>query len=173
MRAVIASSALSKGASATRSCGLSASLVAELKPFGLRPRIRSPNDFVSPRAEHTSAVLARTSAHRARITDRSAYPNVDNIDRTWGKLIPWVVEETRGTIWCVSHRSREAFDLGDYGLLSCLADFASLVLRHQSADLTLRQGERQAAYAVIVNELAHRINNPLQGLDKHALSCHE
>ena len=92
------------------------------------------------------------------------YLGIEALPITDGILIPWVVEATRGTIWCVSHRSREAFDLGDYHLLSCLADFASLVLRHQSADLILRQGERQAAYAMIVNELAHRINNPLQGL---------
>jgi hypothetical protein len=72
IRAVIAASALNKGASATCSGGLSASLVARLKPFGLRPRIRSPKDFVSPRAVQTSAVRARTSAYRARMTDRSA-----------------------------------------------------------------------------------------------------
>jgi len=51
---------------------LSASLVARMKRFGLRPRIRSPKDFVGPRAQHTSGVRAPTSAYRARRTDRSA-----------------------------------------------------------------------------------------------------
>jgi len=37
-------------------------VVDEPKPFGLRPRIRSPKDFVNPRAAQTSAVLARTKA---------------------------------------------------------------------------------------------------------------
>jgi hypothetical protein len=35
-------------------------------------RIRSAKDFVSPRAAQTSAVLVRTSAYRARITELSA-----------------------------------------------------------------------------------------------------
>ena len=53
-RAVIAPSALNKSASATCSCGLSASLVAGMKPFVLRPRMRPPKDFVSPRAAQKS-----------------------------------------------------------------------------------------------------------------------
>jgi hypothetical protein len=93
------------------------------------------------------------------------YLGIEALPITDGILIPWIVDETRGTIWCVSHRSREAFDLGDYRLLSCLADFASLVLRYQSTDKVHRQEEQQRAYAVIVNELAHRINNPLQSLE--------
>lgn len=92
------------------------------------------------------------------------YLGIEALAITDGILIPWIVEETRGTIWCVSHRSREAFDLGDYRLLSSLADFASLVLRHQSTDKIHRKEEQQRAYALIINELAHRINNPLQSL---------
>jgi hypothetical protein len=36
--------------------------------------MRSPKDFVSPRAAQTSAVLARTSAYAAPITDRAPAP---------------------------------------------------------------------------------------------------
>jgi hypothetical protein len=37
--------------------------------------MRSPKDCVSPRAAQTSAVLARTSAYPAPITDRSPAPD--------------------------------------------------------------------------------------------------
>jgi PAS domain S-box-containing protein len=48
---------------------------------------------------------------------------------TDGMLIPWTSDESRGTIWAISHRSREAFDLDDYKLLNTLADFAGISVR--------------------------------------------
>lgn len=83
---------------------------------------------------------------------------------TDGMLIPWVNENLRGTIWAVAHNSREAFNMEDYRLLSSLADFASIALRHQHKQELLRQREREAALAARANELAHLINNPLQSL---------
>jgi signal transduction histidine kinase len=83
---------------------------------------------------------------------------------TDGMLIPWVNEYLRGTIWAVAHHSREAFDMEDYRLLSTLAAFASMALRHQHQQKLLQKRERQAASAARSNELAHLINNPLQGL---------
>jgi signal transduction histidine kinase len=83
---------------------------------------------------------------------------------TDGMLIPWVNDFCRGTIWAVAHHSRDAFDLEDYRLLSTLADFASMSLRHQHQQQRLHEQERLAAAAARSNELAHLINNPLQSL---------
>lgn len=83
---------------------------------------------------------------------------------TDGMLIPWINETLRGTIWAVSHHSRETFQIEDYELLSSLADFASIALRHQHQQRALREREKEAALAAKANELAHLINNPLQSL---------
>lgn len=81
-----------------------------------------------------------------------------------GLLIPWVVENARGTLWCVSHTNREAFDIEDYQLLRGLADFAAIAVRHRAQQEELVQRERTAAAAALANQLAHQINNPLQGV---------
>lgn len=83
---------------------------------------------------------------------------------TDGILIPWTTEGLRGTLWAVSHCSREAFTMDDYRLLNSLADFASIAIRHQSREKALRERARMKASAARANELAHRINNPLQSL---------
>lgn len=83
---------------------------------------------------------------------------------TDGILIPWTNELMRGTLWAVSHSSNEAFDAEDYALLSSLADFASIILRHQRHQELLRESERARAAAEMAHKLAHRINNPLQCL---------
>lgn len=83
---------------------------------------------------------------------------------TDGLLIPWSNEFMRGTLWAVSHSSQEAFSPGDYELLSSLADFASIILRHQRQQELLREGERARGVAEMAHKLAHRINNPLQSL---------
>ncbi len=83
---------------------------------------------------------------------------------TDGMLIPWINESVRGTIWAVSQRSHEAFDVRDYRLLENLADFASITLRYQVQQEILRKRERDRAYAERTNEMAHQINNPLQSL---------
>lgn len=46
-----------------------------------------------------------------------------------GLLIPWTSDESRGTIWAVSHGSRETFGPDDYKLLSTLARFVSISVR--------------------------------------------
>lgn len=81
-----------------------------------------------------------------------------------GLLIPWSNEFLSGTLWAVSHSSTEAFTLEDYQLLSSLADFASIIVRHQQQQELLREGERARATAEMAHTLAHRINNPLQSL---------
>jgi hypothetical protein len=51
---------------------------------------------------------------------------------TDGILIPWSNEHLKGTLWCVSHSSAEAFDFDDYEFLRGLADVASLILQNQA-----------------------------------------
>ena len=46
-----------------------------------------------------------------------------------GMLIPWRSERVQGTIWLVSHRSRDAFTRGDYELMRTLADIVSEGMR--------------------------------------------
>jgi len=81
-----------------------------------------------------------------------------------GLLIPWSNEFLRGTLWAVSHSSTESFSPEDYSLLSSLADFASIILRHQHQQKLLRASEKAVAAAEMAHTLAHRINNPLQSL---------
>jgi hypothetical protein len=79
---------------------------------------------------------------------------------TDGMLIPWHVEDMRGTIWVVAHEALEAFDKTDYEIVQGLADFAAIAVRHQKF---MRQASVAAA-AAMANDLAHQINNPLQSL---------
>ena len=81
-----------------------------------------------------------------------------------GLLIPWANESLRGTLWAVSHRSEQAFSFDDYELLSSLADFASIVVRHQHQQMLIHESEHARGVAEMANQLAHRINNPLQSL---------
>jgi GAF domain len=81
-----------------------------------------------------------------------------------GMLIPWSNEFMRGTLWAVSHASAETFNSEDYELLNSLADFASIILRHQHQQNLLRENERTKSVAEMAHKLAHRINNPLQSL---------
>jgi signal transduction histidine kinase len=48
---------------------------------------------------------------------------------TDGLLIPWASDESRGTIWAISHGSPENFHPDDYKLLKTLADFAGISVR--------------------------------------------
>jgi len=81
-----------------------------------------------------------------------------------GLLIPWSNEFLSGTLWAVSHQSDDTFSFDDYALLSNLADFASIILRHQHQERLLHQAERARGVAEMADRLAHRINNPLQSL---------
>jgi len=81
-----------------------------------------------------------------------------------GILIPWQNKWFQGTFWAVSHASASAFDVNDYTLLSTVAEFASQAVCHHFHDQQLRAKEKLAASAAMANDLAHQINNPLQGL---------
>ncbi len=83
---------------------------------------------------------------------------------TDGMLIPWQVEDMRGTLWVVAHGETEAFDKCDYQTIQGLADFAAIAVRHQRQQEKLMRQTNAAAAAAMANELAHQINNPLQSL---------
>lgn len=83
---------------------------------------------------------------------------------TDGLLLPWQVQETRGTIFIMAHGRDEAFDSEDLRLMELLADFAAMGVRQQDQQKRLVQRERSTAAAAMANELAHKINNPLQSL---------
>ncbi|MFZ0312925.1 MAG: GAF domain-containing protein [Candidatus Korobacteraceae bacterium] len=81
-----------------------------------------------------------------------------------GILIPWRVDDTEGTIWVVSHSEAHRFDREDYRLVQSLSDFSAIAIRHRNNQAMLMEQEKLAAVTKLVNELAHRINNPLQSL---------
>jgi signal transduction histidine kinase len=58
---------------------------------------------------------------------------------TDGMLIPWASDQSKGTIWAVSHGSRETFTPDDYKLLNTLADFVSISVRLTEHEQSLRR----------------------------------
>jgi transcriptional regulator with GAF, ATPase, and Fis domain len=83
---------------------------------------------------------------------------------TDGMLIPWKIEDMRGTIWVVAHGESEAFDKHDCETIQVLADFAAIAVRHQRQQEKLMSQAIAGATAAMANDLAHQINNPLQSL---------
>jgi hypothetical protein len=83
---------------------------------------------------------------------------------TDGVLLPWVVNETRGTIFIMAHGRDQAFDVSDARLMEVLANFAAMGVREQRQRKLLLEKTRIAAAAAMANDLAHKINNPLQSL---------
>ncbi len=61
---------------------------------------------------------------------------------TDGILMPWQAGEMRGTIWVVSHRHREAFDMADVKLMGGLADFAAIAVKNHSHQRTSPNTEK-------------------------------
>jgi signal transduction histidine kinase len=83
---------------------------------------------------------------------------------TDGILLPWQVEDTRGTIFIMAHGRTAAFDKDDGQMMRVLADFAAMAVRHQRQQRALVQQAKATAAAEMANSLAHHINNPLQNL---------
>jgi hypothetical protein len=83
---------------------------------------------------------------------------------TDGILFPWGVEGTQGTIFVMAHGRTEAFDQNDWHMMQVLADFAATGVRQQRQQKILLEHAKAAAAAAMANELAHKINNPLQSL---------
>jgi hypothetical protein len=83
---------------------------------------------------------------------------------TDGLLLPWEVDETRGTVWIIAHGRTEAFDGNDCRLMEVLANFAAMGVRQQRQQKSMLEHATAEAAAAMANDLAHRINNPLQSL---------
>ncbi|WP_260738583.1 GAF domain-containing protein [Tunturiibacter lichenicola] len=83
---------------------------------------------------------------------------------TDGILLPWDEGETRGTIFVMAHGRDEAFDENDVRMMQVLANFAAMGVRQQRQQKLLLEQAIHAAAAGMANELAHRINNPLQSI---------
>jgi hypothetical protein len=83
---------------------------------------------------------------------------------TDGILLPWEVDGKRGTIWIMAHGRAEAFDENDLRMMQVLANFAAMGVRQQRQQKLLMEQAKAAAAAAMANELAHRINNPLQSI---------
>jgi hypothetical protein len=83
---------------------------------------------------------------------------------TDGLLLPWQVDDTRGTIWIMAHGREQAFDPEDCRMMQALANFAATGVRLQQQHQLLMARARTEAQAAMANKLAHEINNPLQGL---------
>jgi RNA polymerase sigma factor (sigma-70 family) len=82
---------------------------------------------------------------------------------TDGILLPWQVEDTRGTIFIMAHGRTAAFDKDDGQMMRVLADVAAMAVRHHRQQHALLR-QAKAAAAEMANKLAHQINNPLQNL---------
>ena len=83
---------------------------------------------------------------------------------TDGLMFPWQTDEARGTIYILAHSRSEAFDQGDCDIMEILADFAAIGVRHLRQQKPLMERACLAAQAAMANDLAHKINNPLQSL---------
>lgn len=82
-----------------------------------------------------------------------------------GLLIPWQDDsQVRGTIWIVTHRADHRFDPEDVRLMRNLSDLAVIALRHRRAEAALALDHEMSVAAGIANELAHKINNPLEAM---------
>lgn len=112
-----------------------------------------------------STCLERGQPQLFRVTQRFFdLMGVDAPTVTDGLLLPWQVEEMRGTIWIMAHTRTEAFDSGDCRMMQVLADFSAMAVRHDRQQRTLMQQASATAAAAMANDLAHQINNPLQSL---------
>ncbi len=83
---------------------------------------------------------------------------------TDGILLPWEAGDTRGTIFVMAHGRPDAFDDEDCQTMQVLSRFAAMAVRQQKQQKLLVEQARAAAAAAMANDLAHKINNPLQSL---------
>lgn len=81
-----------------------------------------------------------------------------------GILIPWHIDDADGTIWIVSHDGLRHFGIEDLRFLQTLADCVAIALRQRRSIHSLRETENLATRIKLINDLAHKINNPLQAL---------
>jgi hypothetical protein len=89
---------------------------------------------------------------------------------TDGILLPWQVEETRGTIFIMAHGRIAAFDNNDGQMMRVLADFAAMAVRYQQQHRALLQQAKIAVGAAMANKLAAPDQQPPTESDECCLS---
>jgi len=83
---------------------------------------------------------------------------------TDGILLPWHVDGLQGTVWIMAYGRQIAFDAEDLKLMQVLGEFAAMGIRQQRQQKLLVEKASAAAAAAMADDLAHKINNPLQSL---------
>jgi signal transduction histidine kinase len=83
---------------------------------------------------------------------------------TDGILLPWQVDGLQGTVWVMAHGRDAAFDGEDLKLLQVLAEFAAMGIRQRRQQKLVVDKASAAAARAMADDLAHKINNPLQSL---------
>jgi hypothetical protein len=121
---------------------------------------------VLPRSPSACGVcLERGRPQLFRVTQRFFdLLGVEAPEVTDGILLPWDEGEIRGTIFIMAHGRDEAFDRDDVRMMQMLADFVAMGVRQQRQQKQLMEQAMLRAAAGMANELAHRINNPLQSI---------
>ena len=123
-------------------------------------------DAMLPRYPSACGIcLERGEPQRFRVTKK--FFDILGVDAplvTDGLLLPWHAGSTRGTIFVMAHARRNAFDMADCRIMTMLSDFAAMAVRQKRQQTEIVQQTRSAAGMAMAHELAHRINNPLQGL---------
>ncbi len=121
-------------------------------------------DAILPRSPSACGVCLER-AHAQRFTVSQKFFDILGVEAPLvsdGILLPWKTEDTRGTIFVMSHVRTEAFDDIHVRLRTMLSDFAAMGYKQQKQHTQLVAQERAAAAAHMANALAHEINNPLQ-----------
>lgn len=88
---------------------------------------------------------------------------------TDGLLIPWEGDASRGTIWAISHGSRQTFNLDDFKLLHALADFTGISTRLTERERRHREQARLldlSTDAIIGREFDGRIVHWNRGAER-------
>jgi two-component sensor histidine kinase len=82
---------------------------------------------------------------------------------TDGILLPWRVDEVRGTIWILAHGRTEAFDQDDLRIMQILASLAEMGVRQQRLRVTEAKPPGKVKTAA-VNDLEKQFDNSLQNI---------
>jgi hypothetical protein len=86
---------------------------------------------------------------------------------TDGIVLPWQLDDMRGTLFIMAHNNREAFDTGDCRMMELLSEFAALAIRqrrHQDAFLRQASLSNESAMTSSNTDKAVNLINPLQSL---------
>jgi hypothetical protein len=119
-----------------------------------------------PRTPNPCGVtLQRNSAQHIRVP-KSLFDRIGSTASpiTDGLLLPWSAGNVQGTVWITAHGRTEAFDREDAAMMKILAEFAAMAVRHGQEQRLLLERTNAAFASAMASELAHQINNPLQGL---------